>query len=50
MFDLDHFIDDCRRARAEDDDHRAVCEVLCDTEETLWSFADSDLVLDRVHR
>ena len=28
MFDLDRFIDDCRRARAEDESHKAVREVV----------------------
>lgn len=28
MFDLDQFIDDCRTARAESDDHKAVREVV----------------------
>ena len=30
MFDLDRFIDDCKRARAEDDSHKAVREVVAE--------------------
>ena len=28
MFDLNRFIEDCRQARAEDDDHKAVREAV----------------------
>lgn len=48
MFDLDRFIEDCRQARAQGDDHMALRKVPDDMEETLRLFEDSNLLLDRV--
>ena len=48
MFDLDRFIEDCRQARAEDDDYVALRKVPGDMDETLRLFEDSNLLFDRV--
>lgn len=48
MFDLDRFIEDCHRARAEDHDHMAVLQVPYDVEKTWRLFEDPNLLLDGV--